>query len=122
MTSDKHRILAALSQSDEEFLANLEDGRGLFSQLAATFAGPMRVWTIVGFVWVLSATALGFFAVVKMFQAETTRDLILWAAAGWAGWTMQIAIKQWIFERMNTLTILRELKKIELRLTRLEGE
>lgn len=55
-----------------------------------------------------------------MLEAETTRELILWAAAAWAAWTVQIVPKQWGLNRMQTLSILRELKRLELRIARLE--
>ena len=47
--------------------------------------------------------------------------LILWAGAAWAAWTLQIGIKQWIWSRVNTLSILREMKRMELRMAALEA-
>ena len=110
----------SLSAEDQAFLRDLEDGRGLFAQLGATFHGPMRFWMMFGWVFIILITAVGFYAIWQMFQTETDRGLILWAAAAWAAWTVQIALKQWVFDRMHLLTILRELKKVELRLAHLE--
>ena len=56
-----------------------------------------------------------------MFDAASTRELILWAAAAWAAWTLQIGLKQWIWSRVNTLSILREMKRMELRMAALEA-
>jgi len=120
MTEFDDRLRESLSKEDEAFLKELEDRRGLFDQVSATFHGPMRHFTWIANIVVLIATALGLYSVWMMFQADTTRGLILWAAAGWASWTVQIALKQWIWDRVNLLNVLRELKKIELRLVRLE--
>lgn len=120
MTQFDDALARGLSADEEEFMRDLEDGRGLFQQLGATFQGPLRFWTLFGGFVIFMATGLGLYSVWKLFQAETTRGLILWAAAGWASWTVQIALKQWVYDRMATLTILRELKKIELRVARLE--
>lgn len=121
MTSKDERLRAALAPDDEAFLASLDNGRGLFAQIGESFQGPLRAWTIAVNVGVLVASAVGLWAIWRMLEAETTRGLILWAAAGWAAWTVQIAGKQWLWDRMNTLSILRELKRIELRITRLEA-
>ena len=120
MTDLDNRIRTALSADDEAFLNSLEKERGLFSQIGESFRGPMRFMTIVANVAVLIATAIGLWSVWKMFDADTTRGLILWAAAAWAAWTMQIGLKQWIWSRIQTLSVLRELKRLELRLARIE--
>ncbi|MFN3816894.1 DUF6768 family protein [Brevundimonas sp.] len=121
MTQDADRLRAALEADDEAFLNRLDKERGLFAQIGETFRGPMRTMTVAANVVVLIATAVGLWAVWKMFGAASTRDLILWAAAAWAAWTLQIGIKQWIWSRMNTLSILREIKRMELRMAALEA-
>lgn len=120
MTDTDRRIRDALSADDEAFLDSLDKDRGLFAQIHETFRGPMRWLTIVANVLVIAATAAGIWAIVKILGADDTRALILWAAFGWAAWTIQIALKQWLWDRINTLGILRELKRIELRIARLE--
>ena len=121
MTQDNDRLRAALEADDEAFLNGLEKERGLFAQIGETFRGPMRTMTVVANVAVLIATAVGLWAVWKMFDAASTRELILWAGAAWAAWTLQIGLKQWIWSRVNTLSILREMKRMELRMAALEA-
>jgi hypothetical protein len=120
MTDTDRRIRDALSADDEAFLDSLDKDRGLFVQIGEMFRGPMRWLTVAVNLLVLAATAVGIWAIVKMLGADDTRALILWAAFGWAAWTIQLALKQWLWDRMNTLGILRELKRIELRIARLE--
>ncbi|MDP3853875.1 DUF6768 family protein [Phenylobacterium sp.] len=120
MTEIDERLRASLSADDEAFLDGLDRERTLFAQLGETFKGPMRNWTIVANVAAIIAAVIGVWCVWRMIEAETTRGLILWAAAGWAAWTVQITVKQWILQRMQMLGILRELKRLELRLARLE--
>ena len=121
MTQDNDRLRAALEADDEAFLNSLEKERGLFAQIGETFRGPMRTMTVVANVAVLIATAVGLWSVWKMFDAASTRELILWAGAAWAAWTLQIGLKQWIWSRVNTLSILREMKRMELRMAALEA-
>jgi hypothetical protein len=122
MTEFDDRLRRALDADDEEFLRDLEGERGLFDQLGDTMRGPLGRWGIMAWVIVLVVTAGGFYAIWRMFAAGDTRSLILWAGAAWFLWTVQIAVKQWIFDRMHTLSILRELKRIELRIARLERD
>ena len=121
MNDFEKTLRQSLSADDEAFLRDLEDGRGLFTQLGATFQGPMRFWSLFVWVFVIGASGLGFYCIWQMFSAPDTRSLILWTAGAWAAWTVQISLKQWVFQRMATLTLLREIKKLELRLSRLEG-
>ena len=121
MTQENDRLRAAVEADDETFLNSLEKERGLFAQIGETFRGPMRTMTIAANVAVLIATAVGLWAVWKMFGAASTREMILWAGAAWAAWTLQIGIKQWIWSRVNTLSILREMKRMELRMAALEA-
>ncbi len=121
MTETDDRIRGALSEDDEAFLRTLNAEPGLYKQIAGTFRGPMGFLAIIANVLVLAWTAAGVFAIVKLLGADDTRSLILWAAFGWAAWTAAIAVKQWVWDRMNMLNILRELKRIELRIARLEG-
>jgi hypothetical protein len=122
MSDLDRRLEAALSVDDQAFLDSLENERGLFAQIAETYRGPLRYMTAAASIGGFAATAVGLWSIWEMFAADSTRGLILWAAAGWAAWTVQIALKQWIFDRMNLKSILRELKRIELRLVLLERQ
>ena len=55
-----------------------------------------------------------------MFTVDDTRELALWTAGALAAMLAVGLIKIWFFERMNFIALLRELKRIELRLVRIE--
>ncbi len=63
---------------------------------------------------------IGAWALFNMFAAADARTLLLWSTLVIAVLIATGMIKLWIFGRMNLLTILRELKRIELRLAQLE--
>lgn len=112
-------LSAALSADDQEFLDDLENGRGLFDQLGATLQGPMRIWsyliTIVTFFVFLGAVYCGWQALIALELRET----ILWSTAVLVLFMMVGFAKNWIFQRMNLLSVLSELKRIELRVVQL---
>lgn len=121
MSTIDEKINEALSADDKAFLEGLEDERGLFRQLGDTFHGPMKGWTIAVNLVVVALTLLGFWAVWGFLNAESVESMLRWAGLGWIVWTVQIAAKQWLWDRINLLTTLRELKRIELRLALLEN-
>ena len=112
-------LSAGLSADDKAFLEDLEGGRGLFDQLGATMQGPMRFWsyliTVVTFLWFLGALYCGWQAV----QADEVRETILWSAGLLVSFQAVGLLKMWMFDRMNLLSLLAEMKKIELRVTQL---
>lgn len=120
MSDFSDKLWASLSKEDEEFLKSLEDERGMFESLGDIFHGKMKGWVIMASALAPIASFFGLWCIWQMFQADTTRGLILWAAAAWASWTLQIQLKQWLWDRIRMLNILRELKKVELRIARLE--
>lgn len=120
MTDFDERLGAALDADDAAFLKSLDDRRGLFAQMGDTMAGPLAGWTRLVFaIAVLLAVAL-FYALYQLLTVDGLRPTILWATAVVALLFMQGMTKQWLFERINLLAVLKELKRIELRLARIE--
>jgi hypothetical protein len=121
MANVDDRIRSALSAEDQAFLDGLDRERGLFAQIGDTFRGPIGRWTLLVYVIALLLTGLAVWIVIQMLAAPDTRSLILWSSAGWAVWLSILGIKLWSWGRMQTLTILRELKRIEVRVAQIEG-
>lgn len=116
MSNVDERIRGALDSDDNKFLESLSEDRGVFRQLGDSFHGPMKGWTILINILTFLVTMLGFYAIWGFVNAEGTESLIRWAALGWIAWTAQIALKGWLWDRINMLNILREVKRLELRI------
>ena len=118
MSSFEDRLMTSLSADDEAFLKELEDDVGLFQQMGMTFSGPLRYWTAFAFVFSLFFFGLGVWGVYNMFQAESLKIVVLWGAlVGFSSLSVGL-IKIWFWLRMNHLNVLRELKRIELRIVK----
>lgn len=120
MTDFDDRLRTALDADDEAFLSELESERGMFAQIGDTFSGPLGGWAKLIFVILFPMSAFMFYAVWQMFTVEGPRELILWSVGALAGAIAVGLVKQWFFERMNLMAILRELKRIELRIAHIE--
>lgn len=118
MSSFEDRLLTSLNADDEAFLKQLEDDTGLFQQMGMTFSGPLRYWTAFAFVFSLAFFGLAIWAVYNMFQADDIKLVVLWGTlVGWSSLALGL-IKIWFWMRMNHLGVLRELKRIELRMVK----
>ena len=120
MTGFDDRVKAALDADDEAFLRELDSQRGLFTQMGDTMRGPLGGWATLTFFMAVPMAAFMFFAIWRMFVADDTRELILWMTGAFAAMLALGLTKQWFFERMNFIALLRELKRLELRLARIE--
>lgn len=116
MSSFEDRLLTSLNADDEAFLQELEADTGLFEQMGMTFSGPLRYWTAFAFVFSLFFFGLAIWGVYHMFQTESLKHVVLWGTlVGWSSLALGL-IKVWFWMRMNHLNVLRELKRIELRM------
>ncbi|MFN4185992.1 MAG: DUF6768 family protein [Hyphomonas sp.] len=118
MTSFETRLKDGLSAEDEAFLKNLEGGESLIGQLGATFTGPLKVWTAFAFVLSFAFFAIAVWSAFQILGAEELREMIFWLAAFLFSMLAVAMIKVWFWMRMNHLALLRELKRIELRIAR----
>ncbi|MGP1281524.1 MAG: DUF6768 family protein [Parasphingopyxis sp.] len=120
MTEFDTRLRAALDADDEAFLRELDSERGLFAQIGDTLTGPLGGWAKLIFAVALALGIALFVAIWQMLTADTDRQLFIWVAVTLGLLMAQGFVKQWFFERMNLMTILRELKRVELRIARIE--
>ena len=122
MTDIDDRIRGALDEDDKAFLASLESERGLFRQIGDTWKGPMGGWAKLAFAVAVAFGLLMIFVAVQVIHTRDVAEHTLWAIALLAVLNMLGFLKQWIFERMNMLTILREVKRLQVQVAMLEQD
>ena len=119
MTETDDRITDALSDDDYEFLNSLEADRGMFAQIGDTWKGPLGGWA--KFLFVITV-ALGGLLLFTIWQVAHTRNPVehtLWAISALAVIVLLGFAKEWMFNRMNMLTILREIKRLQVQVAML---
>ncbi len=123
MTSTDDRIKDALDDDDFEFLKDLEGDRGLFQQIGDSWKGPLGGWAKLIFAFTAALGVL-FLFVIWQVAHSTDHPMIhaLWAIAGVALLVVIGFAKEWMFARMNMLTILREVKKLQVQVALLSEE
>lgn len=121
MSGIDEKIRHGMSEDDRAFLATLESEPGVFQQMGAAFAGTMKAWTVFAVLLSLVFFGLAVWSAFAVFDSETPVEAIGWAGIGLAGFMATGFVKIWFWLRMNHLTLLREMKIIELRLESLNA-
>lgn len=123
MSDTDRKIAEALDDDDYAFLTRLEADRGLFQQLGDSMQGPLGGWAklVFGFTFLLGMVLL---YVVYQTATSTDHPMVhtLWAIAGVALLVIMGFTKEWMFARMNMLTILREVKRLQVQVALLTEE
>ncbi len=114
MNTQDERIAAALDADDHAFLASLDSDRGMFQQIGDSWKGPLGGWAKFSFA---IAIVIGIGLAYCFFRAVTAANTD--AMVGWGLTTiglliMQGFLKEWMFARMNMLTVLSEVKRLQV--------
>ena len=114
-------IHEALSQEEAAFYDQLGEQSFLEMSLGV-FKGRNKVIYIITVVMSLVLFGIFVYCAVLFFQAETTRNMLIYAAIGF--WCMMgvMGIKLWYWLQMNTNSMLREMKRMELQVTTLSSK
>lgn len=116
------KITEALNQDDHAFLASLEGDRGMFRQIGDSMHGPLAWWARFAFV---IAIAIGIGLAYSFFRAvtaDTTNTILGWGLTCIGLLIMQGFLKEWMFARMTMLTLLGELKRLQVQVALLGEE
>lgn len=122
MTDIDDRIRGALDADDKAFLASLDEGRGMFSQMGDVLAGPLGGWARLIFAFAIPIGIAVVYCGYRFFTAVSADDAIWWGIVTLGLLTMQGFIKEWFYSRMNLLSTLREVKRLQLQVAMLAEE
>jgi hypothetical protein len=112
------KIRKALETEDAEFSPRAIEPP-LLEQVIDTFRGRSRLLVAVVFAMVLAwMVAAGIFA-YQFFQAEGTRAMIAWACGYGLSMIVIALLKIWYWIELSKNVVLREVKRVELRIVRL---
>ena len=91
----------------------------LFQMVGRSFRGRQWWMTCIAWVYLFLFTGVAVFAAVRFFGVETTRDQILYATIFAVTAAMAMGVKMWYWTILNRNSIQREIKRLELRITKL---
>lgn len=109
------KIKQDLSEQAQELDRVMTDDHGLFEHLATGFKSGMRWVMVVGYLLAILLTAAMVYTGYH-FLTTTGDERVLWGVGFLAALIMQVTTKLWIWIESNRKAMVRELKRLELRL------
>jgi hypothetical protein len=98
------------------------DDRSLFGMLFRVFTGQLRRWAAFGMVLTLVFLGLTLWCGYEFFTAASSDDRVYWGVLALAAFHGLSMFKLWFFMEMNRNSVLREVKRVEIEVARLQED
>jgi len=115
MSNIDERIRRTLSSEDQAFLAELDANDSLYRDIAATFQGRMRWLNAFGLFLGFAIFLLALFCSWRFVTQTDLRAMQLWGAGAALAFLSLGLIKLWFWMEIKSNAIVREIKRVELR-------
>jgi hypothetical protein len=119
MSMQDDPIKKALQEADVAGDFGPAQGETFRQMISDTFRSQPRWMSVMAWIYALLFTAVAVVAAVKFFGAEGVRNQILWATVFLTSNMIVMILKVWFWMIMNRNRILREVKRLELRIAEL---
>lgn len=122
MTSLDERIKQELEKEAREIDAMVSEEGGLSTMMVHAYTGGMARWmwlvSAMGFVFAL----LMFWSLYEFFTATSMEQQVFWGISALLAVSFQTGIKHWSWMEMNRTSLMREIKKLELVLAKMQND
>ena len=109
-------IKEALSKEEAQFYDELEE-KNIVGKLTDVYKSKMGWLAITMNIVHILIFVFFVYALVEFFNAESTRDMIIWCSAGFLSMIFMAMLKLYVWMQMDKNDLLRELKRIELQIS-----
>ena len=113
-------IHEALTKEEAAFYDQLGE-QNIVEMTLGVFQGKNKGLYILTFIMSLILFGAFVFCMFKLYHAETTKAMILYGAGAFWSIISVLGIKIWYWMQMNTNSILREMKRLELQIAALSS-
>jgi len=113
------KIKRELEQDKPDFDAILIDDEGLFERASGIFKGGMKRWMIVVSLFMIIIGSLAVWAGYRFYVANEVQEQIFWGVCFILGIMVQGFAKQFVIEEANRISIMREIKRVEISIIKL---
>lgn len=109
-------IKETLSKEEAKFYEELEE-KNLFGKITEVYKSKMGWLAILMNILHLAFAVFFVYSIIEFFDAETTRDMIIWCSAGFLSMIFMAMLKLYVWMQMDKTDIMRELKRVELQIS-----
>jgi hypothetical protein len=120
MTDLDKRIAEVLQAEDREILDRYGE-EGVFAQVGGLFRGKLAWTSVVTVVAQMAMFAIAIYAGAKFLAATDGQLMARWAALAALAAAGTLIVKTWFWMQMQTNRVLREVKRLELQIARMEA-
>ena len=117
MSDIDEKILEALNQEDKEAMDSYGEELGFFGLVAESFRGKLKSIVIAVFILVLVFAVILVYSTFHFFSAEDIAAKLNWLAVGLTALIVIGLLRLWYFMELNRLSIVREVKRLELQIS-----
>jgi hypothetical protein len=110
------KILEALSSEDREMLETYTRQPGFFGMLSEPFRGSFGPIVIAAFAFMLVAFGLFVYSAIRFFPEPDLLVKLNWLAIGLTMLIILGLLRLWYFQEISRLSIIREVKRLELQI------
>jgi hypothetical protein len=110
------KITKVLNQESQAVDHLMLEEPGVFGMLKASFKGGMRFWFVFVYIFGFLAFLAFIWAGYQFWYAIDIKDAIFWGVLLVVVLQVQTSLKMWSFMEMNRISVMREVKRIEIQL------
>jgi len=114
------KIQEALSDEDNALMAHFEE-QGLMGQLGGLFQGKLAWLSVFTILIGTILTVIAVYAIWQFVVADDVPSMLRWGGLAWITGISQMMIKLWSWMRMETNRTLRQIKRLELQIIRMQN-
>ena len=120
MSAIDEKILESWESEEREILEKYGKELGFFGLIAESFRGKMKPIVCAVFLLALIFAVILIYCAVHFFMVEDIGLKLNWMAVGLTALIVIGLIRLWYFMELNRLSLMREIKKLELQISLLK--
>jgi hypothetical protein len=117
--NDPDRIIRRALAEDEAEFPRIAEDPSTATLLAATFRGRNRFLAVGGVVANVVLFGVALYSITRFLGTHDVRQMLLWGGAALLSDVLILAVKVWYWLEMARLSLTRDIKRLELRMSRL---
>jgi len=117
MSKIDDRILEALDSDDRELMETYTSQRGFFSMLFEPMRGSFGPIAIAAFALMIVVFITLVYSMFQFFPEQDLLRKLNWMAIGLSMLIVMGLLRLWYFQEISRLSILREMKRLELQVS-----
>lgn len=114
MNAINDMIQETLSGEDRKILDSCSREPGLFGLIAESFRGKLKAMVFTVFALVLIFAVILVYSAIQFFSVEDISMKLNWLAVGLTALIVIGLLRLWYFMELNRLSVIREVKRLEL--------